>query len=224
MAIAVSWSAVDQRREQDHRGAQVVLDGIRKEDRAQEQTGERKPVSQPIGTAANLRLRHDVDEAADDGDHRDRAEDERGDENRVQSDAPCKLPAVFAAPAWRLWRRVPRHQRSIQLGSWDGANRRWPPGVTAAGRTLPWRTARFSVGWLMPSSRAAAFELTSSVHVSTSASSSRNRRCPPGVTTAGLSNPLATARRTVARLTPRRVAKSFELIKVCKSCAGATHF
>jgi hypothetical protein len=39
-----------------------------------------------------------------------------------------------------------------------------------------------------------------------------------------LSNPFATARRTVARLTPRRLAKSFELIKVCKSCAGATHF
>jgi hypothetical protein len=39
-----------------------------------------------------------------------------------------------------------------------------------------------------------------------------------------LSNPRATARRTVARLTPRRFAKSFELIKVCKSCAGATHF
>src|ERR1700674_4736238 len=40
----------------------------------------------------------------------------------------------------------------------------------------------------------------------------------------GLRRPLATARRTVAWLTPRRVATSFELINLCKTCAGATHY
>jgi hypothetical protein len=42
------------------------------------------------------------------------------------------------------------------------------------------------------------------------------------VVSAGLRVPRATARRTVAWLTPRRVATSLELINLCKTCAGLT--
>ncbi len=224
MPAAVPRSTAEQRGEQHHRGAQVVLDRVGKKDGPEKQSGECKPVSKPVRIASNLRFADHLDEAADDGDDRDRTQHEGGDQDGVEKNAPDKLPPVCGARTLRLWRRVLHHQSPILSASSEVAKRRWPPGVTTAARTLPLRTARFSVGWLMPNMRAAAFELTSSVRASTSASLSRNRRCPPGVTTAGLSNPLATARRTVARLTPRRVAKSFELIKVCKSCGGATHF
>src|SRR5438445_722915 len=101
------------------------------------------------------------------------------------------------------------------------------PPTSVVSSTL---TARLRVGWLIPSSLAASpvetsrAPLGSSCRPTAKASTSRSlkRRCPPGVTSAGWRRPRATARKTVAWLTPRRAATSFELINLCKTFAGAT--
>jgi hypothetical protein len=99
VTVAVSGSAYDQRRQQHHGGAQVVLDRVREEDGAEEQTSEREPVRDPVRAAANLRLRNQLDEAAHDGDDGDRPHDKSGDEDGVEKDAPRELATVSPRPA-----------------------------------------------------------------------------------------------------------------------------
>src|SRR5258708_6301125 len=153
MPAAVPRSTAEQRCEQHHRGAQVVLDRVGKKDRTEKQTRECEPVGEPVRSASNLRFGDHLDEAADDGDDRNRTQHEGGDQDGVEKDAPEKLPPVSGARALRLRRRVPRHQLPILSASSEEAKRRWPPGVTTAARTLPLPTARLSVARLMRSIR-----------------------------------------------------------------------
>jgi len=55
VTVAAPSSGRD-RGEQDDRSAQVVLDGICKEDRAEEQAGERESIRDPVPSAPDLRL------------------------------------------------------------------------------------------------------------------------------------------------------------------------
>ena len=132
--------------------------------------------------------------------------------------------AVSPVPVSSLATGASRRIRSSE-------NRRCPPGVVSSGFSRPSRHALMTVCWLTASRQAAARVLMNVVTSPRSGegapprasiASRRNRWWPPGVVLAGFSTPRATARRTVAWLTPRRSAASLELIKVCKTCAGLT--
>ena len=87
-AVAVARPGADKRGQEDHRRAQVVLDRVGEEDRAEKETCERKAVGDPVRAAADLRLLHELDEPMRDGDDRDGADDERRDEDAIQDHAP----------------------------------------------------------------------------------------------------------------------------------------
>src|SRR5205823_7069087 len=133
--VAVARPGADERGQQDHRCAQVVLDRIGEEDGPEEQAGEGESVSDPVGAATNLRLLDQLDEAMDDGDDRDGADDKRRDEDSVEDDAPGE--AAETAPRARPWcmrrivslrgHREPSSKKSAALSS-ALSNRRCPPG------------------------------------------------------------------------------------------------
>src|SRR6266704_6209645 len=86
-AVAVSRRA-DKGCQQHHRGAQVVLDRVGEEDRAQEESRESESISDPVGAALDLRLLDQVEKTVCNGDDRARADDKRADEHGVEEDAP----------------------------------------------------------------------------------------------------------------------------------------
>ena len=90
LGAATPGSRADERSEQHHRGAQVVLDRVSEEDRSEEQAGECKSIGDPVRTASDLGLNDEVGEAVDDGDERDDAHHEGEDEHGVEEEAPEK--------------------------------------------------------------------------------------------------------------------------------------
>ena len=109
VSVSVPGAAY-QRGQQHHDGAQVVLDRVGEEDGAEQKAGEGKAVGGPVAAAADLRLRHEVDEAMDDGDDRDEAQDEGPDEDAVEEDAPGELAALLTRPHQPAWILSLRHQ------------------------------------------------------------------------------------------------------------------
>src|SRR5215469_10563082 len=133
-----------------------------------------------------------------DGHDRDRADGERGDEDRVEDCAPGQVadPTPGGRPGYlrRIFSRGAHGASSKPSAALSSAlsKRRCPPGVVSVGCSRPRRTARLRVGWLTPSSRA-AWPVVMSLAPSgsscrelaySSTSVSLNRRWPPGVTSA----------------------------------------
>ena len=126
MSVAVAPPARgEQRRQQDDAGAQVVLDRIREEDAAEEQSGERERVRDGVPRVVDVRLGEEFDGAADDGQHRQDCRECRDEQHRIEDRGPERLAGVGTAAE-------ADHRRPCHSEAGDGqrqAGRRRPGGA-----------------------------------------------------------------------------------------------
>ncbi len=84
VAVAVAVATGGECRDEDHQGAQVVLDRVSEEHGTKEQAGEGECVSDPVAAALVLRLRDQLDKTLDEGGDRSNRQDDSADEDRVE--------------------------------------------------------------------------------------------------------------------------------------------